>query len=372
MKKNSDEEYKIEITEGTSVLVGILDNLEDIYLRESAKRALNRLLDFEEYQNDLMKNNISIFDKIKKIIEQKKWLSIIFYIIIIIVVFFYLFYIIESLANLKIEITSGIFFSILILLCIKSDLEIMLEKKCKKLSESITDYEHDLYLFKEDLEFLNNVLKNIKIGIRTFLIVEINNGRSIEENNHMVDVTDISTSATKEINKLKYYEIKIVEEDYQDYIPPQIVEDKNINYFFRRFNPVIYKIHVYEKICYCDVSLKINNYIYMEVEKLLKYTSDDIFVLVDDSNRELWKKYMKEKNLNQQLKLIELNENLIEQCWNEKFIEETLFINENSDKQSYFFINMCSIEDKYKPVIQRYLRSGRKYGLSLICIRHIV
>lgn len=105
-----------------------------------------------------------------------------------------------------------------------------LDEKSEKLEKGI--YRLELSLNKQDLKFLNNVLKNIGIEVGTFPIIDFNNKRYIKENNHMIDVTDTSTSATKEIKKLKYYEIEIMK-DYEDYMFP-------------------YKISVYEKMCYCD------------------------------------------------------------------------------------------------------------------------
>lgn len=91
MKKNSNKEYETEVTEGTSVLVGILDNLEDSSLRESAKKVLDRLVKFEENQNDMIKNNISILVKIKEIREKKELIVGIIYTIFVFLFFFNLY-----------------------------------------------------------------------------------------------------------------------------------------------------------------------------------------------------------------------------------------------------------------------------------------
>lgn len=228
MKKNSNKEYETEVTEGTSVLVGILDNLEDSSLQESAKKVLNYLLEFEKNQNDMIKNNTSILVKIKEIREKKEKIVGIICTIFVFLLFFNLYVFIELEEDYLLIIGSLLLG--MISFFIGLFLNDKLDRKREKLEEGI--YVLDLNISKQDLEFLNDILKNIKTKIETFPIIEYYNRRYIQENGHMVDVTNVSTSVDKKISKFKYYEIEIMK-DYQDCM-------------------FSYEIHVYEKICYCD------------------------------------------------------------------------------------------------------------------------
>lgn len=111
----------------------------------------------------------------------------------------------------------------------------------------------------------------------------------------------------------------------------------------------------------------LKEYILMEVKWLLENTSDNIFILIDDSNKIFWKNYIdNDRSVKKQIVLIEFDELFLEKCWNDNFIRNSLFIGRDYNKPSWFFIG--SIDDKYKDILKRYLRGGRKYRLNLICL----
>lgn len=109
-----------------------------------------------------------------------------------------------------------------------------------------------------------------------------------------------------------------------------------------------------------------NEYVLREIEWLLEYTSDNLFVLVNDSNKNLLIKYINKNLIYKRLTLVEFNDNYIENSCLDNFIEATLFIKQNFNKPSWFYIG--NFDAKYNNVIKRYLKGGRKYRLNLVCL----
>lgn len=101
-----------------------------------------------------------------------------------------------------------------------------------------------------------------------------------------------------------------------------------------------------------------------EIKWILKNTSDNVFFLINDINRESIKYLTKKHDVNNQIKFIEFIDEMNDKVIDDDFINNNLLRNQYNHP-SWLFIN--NIDNQYMDILKKFLKGGRKYRLNIIC-----
>lgn len=199
--------------------------LKNIKLSDIARNYMDILINYQQDYSEAIKTNHLIVQKkqeIDKYDGEDMFFGICLWSFFVIVTSPILFpFIISKILSKTIWLSSleCMFYALVIAIIINS---LILSKKIKsklilKKIEKKFQIIPQVSLKEDELKFLNDELEEQKEIIEEYSIIKKQNHRYIIDNNHAIDVTNISTKKDDTLLKIKYYRIVVEKKSYQDY-----------------------------------------------------------------------------------------------------------------------------------------------------------